>query len=61
MLGFGAKQSPHFFSQNKSITTTSFLSLWNEAARKQAIYEMELSDEQVSAEAKAWLKNLMHS
>ncbi|KTD43687.1 MerR family transcriptional regulator [Legionella quateirensis] len=46
------------------------LSLWNEAlddlygnetARKQTIYEMALSDEQVSAEAKAWLKKQMHS
>ncbi|MBL7479436.1 MerR family transcriptional regulator [Legionella bononiensis] len=48
----------------------SVLSLWNEAlddlygnetARKQAVYEMALSDEQVSADAKAWLKTLMHS
>ncbi|KTD31692.1 MerR family transcriptional regulator [Legionella moravica] len=46
------------------------LALWNEAlddlygnenARKQAIYELALTNEQVSAEAKAWLNKLMNS
>lgn len=46
------------------------LSLWNDAlddlygeetSRKKIVYEMTLSDEQVSPEAKAWLKKLLNS
>lgn len=52
------------------VPSTSVLDLWNEmlvdmygeeSSRKNAIYEIALNDDQVSPEAKAWLRNILDS
>ncbi|MFO2700986.1 hypothetical protein SCJ10_05925, partial [Legionella pneumophila serogroup 1] len=52
------------------VPSPSVLALWNEmlvdmygeeTSRKNAIYEIALNDDQVSPEAKAWLRNLLDS